>query len=68
MLKIQFIHSSHSQRIFKALRRETQIGTVFVCGACEQGELGFDPATGQFCPKCGARVEEVIRESSRRYA
>lgn len=34
---------------------------AFLCGACGLAELSYDPKTGDTCPQCGARVEEVER-------
>jgi rubrerythrin len=67
MLRIQFITQSDRNHVYRARQREISIGTVWMCGKCDVGELGLDPETGQLCPHCGARVEEVIRESSRRF-
>lgn len=40
---------------------QEHLGTHWVCGHCEKGELGFHPHVGDNCPMCAARVEEIIR-------
>lgn len=65
-VRILHVRSSYGEFLYNAKTRNINIGTVFICGKCQKGELGLVPQTGDYCPECSARVEEVIRETSRR--
>ena len=65
MLRILRVRVYKNNLLYDARSREISIGEVWICTACNTGELGLEPATGDFCPHCGARVEEVIPQSTR---
>jgi hypothetical protein len=47
---------SRGERVYEC--KTTREG--WICEACGFGKLGFKPRTGDYCPQCGAKVEEVI--------
>lgn len=63
-MKILFVTLSDRHFTWQAKSVDTNAGRVFFCRC--GARLGLAPMTGDGCPTCGGRVEEVIRESSRR--
>ncbi len=55
---IESVRTYHRELICSAIRNTERSWT---CGHCHKGDLGESPRVGEFCPKCSARVEEVIR-------
>lgn len=63
-MKILFVALADRHTLWHAKSVPTNAGQVFYCRC--GARLGLLPMTGDCCPTCGGRVEEVIRETSRR--
>lgn len=64
--QIDTVRTYQREMLFNAKRvQHNSLGFHWICGHCKEGDLGFNPHTGDHCPQCAARIEEVLRRPIR---
>lgn len=63
--RIEGVRTYLRELLYNAIRvQHDSLGFHWICGQCKEGDLGFNPHVGDFCPVCMARIEEIIRRKS----